>query len=89
MWLRDASAAISRERRDHEIMPSSWALLRMEANSAYSVASGMQDKPREFQFTEPEGKECLEAASAAWFVLPGQCTMSNLHGRVHCFSLSR
>ena len=60
MWLRDASVPISRERRDHEIMPSSWAMLRMEANSAYSIASGMLGEPRELQFTEPGGRDALK-----------------------------
>ena len=70
-------------------MPSSWTSLRMEANSADSFASGMLGEPRELQFTEPEGEGCLKAASEAWLVLPGRCTMMVHVHKVRCFSLNR
>ena len=77
MWPRETSAAVSRAMSDHGMVPSSWVSLRVEANSADSIASGMSGK------FKCEG--CLEAASAALLVLPDQGTMSNRQAGVGYF----
>ena len=41
MWAREPSATVLRAMSDHEMVPSSWASLRMEAYSADSIALGM------------------------------------------------
>ena len=63
------------------MVPSSWASLRMEANSADSMALGVSG---EFKC---EGY--LEAASAPWLVFPGHCTMWKRHRRVRCLRRNR
>ena len=84
--LRAVSEAVSRARRDNEMVPMSLVSWRIDAISADSTRSGMLDTPREVLFSEPDGEGCLDVAPAAWLVLPGRCLMLKRQGRVRCFS---